>query len=242
MKKTTTALLCAAVIAASGICTASAKAADWNDFSAHMEQQAKIRNEGAAFMEQLKNQAPGGDNKTLWEASCKASSPQERAAASYALMLKLLPNGDPSKWEEVKGFFDTSSYMPNQIVAVNALFNAVTALYQMPEGKYAAAYLMQEFGKSSRGKIIFIETTPKEFRATLDALIAETGLEGDWSSEKVEGPYPFVPRYAGVKTRQNAMTSNRIFLDGYGSIATNGNFAWDRFKKEIYTIIDPENS
>lgn len=214
-------------------------AADWDAFVAQMESRGKIKSEGPAFLERIALLAPEGSERELWELSCSAPSLQTRAAASTALVKKWFPEGDPANWQRVTGFFPPSSYVPKQIAAVNALFNAVTALSQMPDGKYAAAYLMRQFAQSSMGKLVFIGNMPAQFRKTLDSLIAETDMGGDWTSDKIEGPYPFVPVYNGVRTYDYAVSRGLQFLDGFGGISASGPYAWDRARGTVYRIVDP---
>ena len=238
MKKLHALILSLILIASFG--TAAVADEDWDSFVARMKQQEMIKTEGAAYLEQLAAMVPNADYIGLWQISCSAPSLKDRAAAGYALVLNLFPNGDPARWQEVQGFFPPGSYVPAQIVAVNALFNTVIALTQMPEGKYSAAFLMKRFSQSARGMLIFIETTPAVFRETLDTLIAETGLDGDWTTKKVEGIYPFVPVYNGMRTEQFAVTNKLIFLNGYGGVAQNGPFAWDKLRGYVYRIVAPD--
>lgn len=232
------ALMTAAVLAAA-FCGTAFAGDDWDTLVAQMESRQKIKTEGPAFLAQIALLAPSGSDRELWELSCSAPAVQTRAAASAALVKKWFPEGDPANWQQVKGFFPPSSYVPRQIVAVNALFNAVTALSQMPEGKYAAAWLMRQFAQSSMGKLIFIDNMPAPFRKTLDELIAETGMGGYWASSKIEGPYPFVPVYGGVRTYDYAVSRGLQFLDGFGGVSVSGPYAWDRARGAVYRIVDP---
>ncbi|MDO5115617.1 MAG: hypothetical protein Q4D58_05920 [Synergistaceae bacterium] len=225
------------------ICCGAASADDrWDKMVAQMESREKIRNEGPAFLSQIALLAPAGSDAELWRLSYSAPSLQTAAAAGVALVKKWFPDGDPANWEEVVGFFPSNSYVPRQLVAVNALFNAVSALSRMEEGKYAAAWLMLRFGESSRGRLIFIYNMPEQFRKTLDRLIAETSMPGYWESDKIEGPWPFVPRYNGTVLYDRAVTENYQFLNGMGGIAGSGPYAWDRARGFVYRVIDPNNS
>ena len=94
--------------------------------------------------------APAGSDAELFALSMNAPSAETRAAAGAALVKKWFPDGDPANWEKVNGFMSAGSYVPRQIVAVNALYNAVTALSELPDGKYAAAWLMTRFASTSR--------------------------------------------------------------------------------------------
>lgn len=218
--------------------------AGWDQFVAQMAQQQQIKN-GEAIVEQLAAAAPQVSDKELWKLSCSAPDLRTQAAASLALVKKLFPNGDPSQWENVSGFFPPSSYMPLQLVAVNALFNAVTAMTDMTgdqEALYGAAWLMTQFGKSSSGKLIFIDNMPQHFRTTLDKLIAATNLPGLWSSSKIEGPWPFVPTYQGTIPDSLAFGNNYQFLNGWGQIANFGGYAWNRAQGYVYQVISSDDN
>lgn len=218
---------------------AFAASQDWDQFVASMQQRENIKTTGPQILAQVSAQAPAVSDKELWKLSCSAPTAEQQAAASVALVNRWFPNGDPSQWEKVNGFFPPSSYTPLQIVAVNALFNAVTALSQIPDGKYAAAYLMNTFSQSALGMITFIETMPAPFRKTLDSLIAETGMQPEkWASTTIEGPYPFVPVYNWYTTYSNAVSNNFQFLNGWGGIAGSGPYAWDRVHGYIYQIME----
>ena len=212
-------------------------AQNWDEFAARMEMKQQIKDKGPQIMAQVAAQAPALSDKELWKLSCSAPDVQQQAAASVALINKWFPNGDPSQWQQVTGFFPQTSYVPRQIVAINVLFNAVTALSQTPDGKMAAAYLLEMFQKSSLGMITFIGTMPAQFRKTLDALAADTGMIPEmWESKTIEGPYPFVPVYNGYTTYDRAVERNYQFIDGWGGIAANGSYAWDRAHGYIYQV------
>ncbi|MEG1823323.1 MAG: hypothetical protein RRY12_05835 [Cloacibacillus sp.] len=228
-----------AMLAAAFFAVQAEAAQSWDQFVQQMEMQQKIKSEGPQYLATIAAQAPAGSDMELWKLSCSAPDLATRAAASVALVNRWFPNGDPAQWQQVTGFFPQTSYIPRQIVAVNAIFNAVTALSQMPEGKFAAAYLMTRFGQSSMGRLVFIDTTSAAFRKTLDNLIAETAMTGFWGSSTIEGPYPFVPVYNGSVTMNRAISNNYQFLDGFGGIATMGPYAWDRVHGYVYQIIEP---
>lgn len=240
MKRITT-MLCALALAVC-FCTAAAAASlDWDSAVAWLNEKEKIYSYGPELFEKTASQAPDEDEATLWEISCGAQLPEERAAASAALVKELFPDGDPSRWEEVNGFFPTGTYVPRQLVAVNALFNAVTEFMRIEDGKYTAAWLMKEFVKSSRARVIFIDNMPEEFRETLDSLLAQVNMGGAWESSKVQGPYPFVPKYGGVRTTAYAADYGLQFMDGMCGVARStgfGYFGWDRANGRLYRLVD----
>lgn len=218
---------------------AAADPAGWDEFVEREAAREKIREEGPAVFSRTALLAPQGSDYDLWQLSCAAPTAEVRAAAACALVEKWFPEGDPANWQEVSGFFPGSSFVPKQIYAVNALFNAVDALMRVEGGKYAAAWLMMRFASSSRAKLYFIEEMPEYFRSVLDELIAEVKMPGDWSSKKTEGPYPFVPSYDGVRSVNYAITNGLQFIDGAGRLSSFGSYAWDRARARIYEVVDP---
>ena len=183
MKKIIAAL--AAALVAVFSCGAAFADAEWDAFVAEMESRMKIKEEGEPVYTRIALLAPAGGDAELFDLSMNAPSVETRAAAGAALVKKWFPDGDPANWEQIEGFTSPGSYVPRQIVAVNALYNAVTALAELPDGKYAAAWLMTRFGSTSRAKLIFIDSMPAQFRETLDRLIAETGMPGAWETPRV---------------------------------------------------------
>lgn len=239
MKKFIAAL--AAVLVAAFSCGAAFADAEWDAFVAEMESRMKIKEEGEAAYTRIALLAPAGSDAELFELSMNAPSVETRAAAGAALVKKWFPDGDPANWEQIEGFASPGSYVPRQIVAVNALCNAVAALTELPEGKYAAAWLMTRFGSTSRAKLIFIDSMPAQFRETLDRLIAETGMPGAWETTRVEGPWPFVPVFNGWVRRERAITEGYQFFDGFAKAAPNGPYAWDRAHGFVYRVYDPSD-
>ena len=84
----------------------------------------------------------------------------------------------------------------------------------------------------------FIDDIPKDLRTVLDDVISKTAMKGDWGSVKIRGKMPLMPLYRGYITRNRADSDNMQYLDGLGSLASNGRYAWDREKGYIYEIIE----
>ena len=135
MKKIIAAL--AAALVAVFSCGAAFADAEWDAFVAEMESRMKIKEEGEAAYTRIALLAPAGSDAELFELSMNAPSVDTRAAAGAALVKKWFPDGDPANWEQIDGFTSPGSFVPRQIVAVNVLYNAVTALSGLPDGKYA---------------------------------------------------------------------------------------------------------
>lgn len=212
-------------------------ASDWDTFTAEMEQRSKIKDTGSAIVADMLDIAPQGTEMELWN-KLWDGEPRWRAAAAVALINKMFPDGDPSRWQEISGFVPQRSAVPRQLMAMDALFVAVDSLRKLPDGVWGSAYLLYLFGKSGMGKVIFIEEIPEGMDKVLEEIISATSLPGDWSVKKIRGKLPLLPSYRGYVTRDTADFRNMQYLDGYGSIAANGEYVWDRDKGYVYKVIE----
>jgi hypothetical protein len=226
----------AAVMAALLIAAASpVTAAEWDAFAAQMQKRIDIKEKGAAILGEIRAAEPSGTEYELWT-MLGSGDAKTRAAAGLALVDRIFPNGDPSRWEEAKGFLTKGGLRPRQIAAMDGLFTAIAALRDLPDGIWGAAYLLDQFGRSAKGKVKFIDEIPAEMRPVIDDILANTGLPGDWTSKKIRGKMPMLPIYRGYVSRETADSLDLQYLDGYGSIAYNGPYAWDRDRGYLYKI------
>ena len=212
-------------------------ASDWDTFVAEMQKREKIKDTGAAIVADMLDIAPRGSELELWNKLWEGD-PRWRAAAAVALIDRMFPDGDPSRWQEVSGFEPQQSVQPRQLIAIDALFAAVDSLSRMPDGIWGSAYLLDLFGKSGMGKVMFIEEIPEGMDKVLSDVISVTGLPGDWSIKRIRGRLPVLPLYRGYITRSAADSRNMQYLDGYGALASNGGYAWDRERGYIYQVAD----
>lgn len=212
-------------------------ASDWDNFVGEMQKREKIKDTGAAIVADMLDIAPQGSELELWNKLWEGD-PRWRAAAAVALIARMFPDGDPSRWQEVSGFEPQQSVQPRQLIAIDALFAAVDSLSQMPDGIWGSAYLLDLFGKSGMGKVMFIEEIPEGMDKVLSDVISVTGLPGDWSIKRIRGRLPVLPLYRGYITRSAADSRNMQYLDGYGALASNGRYAWDRERGYIYQVVD----
>ena len=213
----------------------SLASSNWDDFVAKSIQYEKIKDLGIPVIDNLRKLAPQVSEAELWNKLWQGDA-QSRSVAGLALMDSIFPNGDSSRWEEVSGFLSNSGRQPRQLAGLDALFVVAAAVRELPNGIWASAFLLDRFGKSTRGRMYFIDDTTPEIRALVDDVIAKTALKGDWSSSVIRGHTPLLPRYNGYISLGRAMDRHMYFLNGYGAIAGNGNYAWDRDTGYIYDI------
>lgn len=231
MKKIIIAFLVAAVFAAS----APAFASDWNSVVNDMANRTKIKEHGATVLAQTRAASVQGGEYQLWNSLWRGDS-ASRAAAAVTLIDMMFPNGDPGKWQEVSGMFPESPYQPRQLAAMDAFFVAVSELSKTQDGIWGAALLLEKFGDSGSGKVAFIDQIPEGMREVIDKVIAQTGLPGDWSSKRVRGALPLLPVFKGYVSRTTADNRGMEYIDGFGGMASNGKYAWDRDKGYIFEV------
>lgn len=210
---------------------------DWDAFVERYQKQENIKVLGRKTIEELRRERPQGSESDLW-AMLGSRDARTRAAAGVALVDEMFPDGNPGRWGEIRGFMPRGSALPRQLMAMDGLFAAVIALADLPDGIWAAAYLMGMFGESGLGKVKFIDEIPCELAKALPFIIEKTGLPGDWTIGKVRGRLPLRPRDGGCTTRDRADLRRMEYVDGGGSIASNGSYAWDRDSGIIYRVID----
>lgn len=237
MKKKILTVMLAVALAAVFAAPLYAASQTWDELVAGLVQQEQTAEKGAALLQQLRSEAPAASETQLWNALW-VGDVRSRAIAGVALIDKIFPGGDPSKWERVQGFLSSRSYQPRQLAGIDALFVAVASLNSLEDGEWSAAYLLSMFGKSARGRIYFVEEMPAEMRPVLDSVIAKTGLKGDWSTKRTRGKMPFLPIFRGVISRDGAESRQLTYIDGLGSIANNGRYAWDRDRGYIYEVVE----
>lgn len=223
------------LVAASAV-GAFAASRTWEEFVAREANRERISTSGVAVLNDVRKSAPQGTEYEIWQQLWSGDA-RSRAAAGVALVDRMFPNGDPSRWEEVNGILPERSFQPRQLMAMDGLFCAMSALKELPDGVYASAFLLEQFGKSSRGKLIFIDDTPAEARKIIDDVVAGAGLIKDyWTSSKVRGHMPFLGTYQGTITRNLAESRQMQFLDGFGGVSGNGSYAWDRDRGYLFQV------
>ena len=198
----------------------------------------KIREDGAKVLREYANLKT--DSKAeyrLWQ-QLGTEKGAKRAAVAMTLVNTMFPNGNPGRWEEVGDLTGTDFLRPRQFMAIDALFAAVQELSANERTVWGAALLLEQFGSSAYGKVMFVEETPAEVQAIIENVKAKTGLSGDWTVKKLRGHLPFCPRYEGKMTHNNAENLRLIYLDNFGRLTSFGEYGWDRDRGLLYEIIE----
>ncbi|MEG1641651.1 MAG: hypothetical protein RR272_00915 [Synergistaceae bacterium] len=212
----------------------------WDEFVAKMEKKEKIETVGLPVLEQYKANPVSGSELELWNKLWESSN-AEKSRVAVTLISQMFPDGDVSRWEEIDGFIEHATLRPRQLLALDALFVAISSLSTNDKDIWAASYLLQQFSKSSAGNLKFIAEMPEGLRPTIDKIIAVTGLTGVWETTKTTGKMPLLPAYQGTITRSLADDRNMTYLDGFGRIASNGSYAWDRDRGYLYKVKEDTN-
>lgn len=180
------------------------------------------------------------EDKSLWDSLWDVDiSTDQRAANALSLINKLYPKGDPSRWDDVSGFWNPWQ-VPKSLAAVDGLFVAVISLLDLPEesAHWLARVIMGAFISSSRAKLYFISQCPAEYQE-IRQKFAEMSLRppfGRWPEGSVIGSLPLARPVLGLISENAAGARGYYPLDAYGVPSSSGFFAWDRDGGKLYRI------
>lgn len=171
--------------------------------------------------------------------------PESRAADAVALAEALFPGGDPSRWEEVKGFW-LPAEVPLPLAALDAVFYGAEALLSMHDERapWLARLLVETLAASDRVRMVAFRTAPAEVRDLLDELSVKAPPPpvGGWPSGRALGTLPFARSVSGWITETRATMNNMTFLNASGvPVGGIGLYAWDRERGRLYRVIDSEH-
>lgn len=232
MKKLTAAILIILSLAT------VAFAGDWQSTLAAVGNRIRIIEDGAKVLHSYADLKASEKEEYALYKQLWTTQGTQRATIAMTLVNTFFPDGNPGKWEQVSGMFGYGFTLPRQLAAIDALFVAVDELSKNDTTLWGAALLLQQFGESAYGKIMFIEETPAEVKAIVDRVVEKTGLPGDWTVKKIRGKFPILPVYDGHRSHTIAETYHYIYLDNFGSITNFGEYGWDRDKGYIYQIFE----
>lgn len=171
-------------------------------------------------------------------------SPEVLAADALVLVEELFPQGDPSRWEEVKGFWQPTD-VPVPLAALDAVFHGAAALVLMggDRAPWLARSLVEALAASDRARTVAFRTAPAEVRALLEELAVQAPPPpvGGWPSGKALGRLPFAHAVSGWITETRATMQNMTFLNAFGvPVGGGGIYAWDRERGRLYRVLDSE--
>jgi hypothetical protein len=215
--------------------------ADWIDtYSARYKAMEEGERQALALKEALLAEAPDLKPYELWRSLWGDLSLREKASRAMAVIEALYPEGDPSRWEEVGGFF-LPQEVPKSLVALDAVFVAAQSLAQLDDegSPWLARSLLIDLSRSRWARHHFMRTAPKEYPSIVRAIDAVTGLPpvGGWPMGEIEGELPLARPVHGWITIATAMSEEMLFLDASGRPTGNhGPYAWDRRRGRIYNV------
>jgi len=210
----------------------------------------EARDAGMARAESLRaellSRAGEGSPVELWRRMVRGEgSPGALAADALALVDHIFPGGDPSRWEEVRGFWLPAD-VPVPLAALDAVFHGAAALLLMEDDRapWLARSLVEALAASERGRTVAFRTAPAEVRALLEelALQAPPPPVGGWPSGIAKGNLPYAHAVSGWITETRATMQNMTFLNASGvPVGGGGIYAWDRERGRLYRVLDSEN-
>ena len=171
-------------------------------------------------------------------------SADEQAGNALVLVEKIFPDGDPSRWEEVKGFWLPSD-VPLPLAALDAVFYGAKALLSMQDARapWLARFLVEALASSDRARTVALRTAPAEVRGLLEDLAVQAPPPpvGGWPSGIARGNLPYAHAVRGWITETRAAMEGMTFLNAAGvPVGGAGVYAWDREKGKIYRVLDSE--
>lgn len=225
------------------LCLIPSVAWGWQDRYDSLVQSSLNRSQGQALSlslkEELRADPLSGSELELWRLLWKGSS-RDRASTALALIEKLYPDGDLSRWEEVKGFIYPSQ-TPRSLMAVDGFMVAIGALLDLDGGTFLAGEMLRSFGSSPRAKHLFIDTLPKDMEYVLSDLVVRAGLSGFWVPSELKGSLPLGAPVRDSISQSSAVAKGMQFMDGAGVPANNGPYCWDRLTGKVYQVVDRQN-
>jgi len=229
----------AAILVVLAFATVACAASDWDSTVLAAANRVRIMQDGAKVLHSFANlKASEKEEYELWQ-KLWTTQGAERAKIAMTLVNTFFPDGNPGKWERVGGLFGYGFNQPRQLAAIDALLVAVDELSKNENTIWGAALLMEQFGSSAYGKIMFVEETTPEAKKIIENVVGKTGVTGDWTVKKLRGKMPFLPRYEGKRSHNTAESLGYTYLDNFGSITSGyGEYGWDRDKGLIYQIFE----
>lgn len=164
---------------------------------------------------------------------------EEQAINALALVSDLFPGADPSRWDEVQGFWYPAA-VPQALAALDAVFYGARALLTMDDSRapWLARWMVEALMASARARSLALTTPPAGIGEILEALSAKAPPPVEiWSLGTPVGKLPFARPVSGAVGEIRVFTDDLVPLDKFG-VPTAGTayYAWDRRKGKIYLV------
>ena len=199
--------------------------------------------EAAALRVELLAEKPhGGTEDSLWRVLAYGRDPRTRVGAGLALVDRIFPGGDPSRWEEVEGWW-LPRKVPRSLGAADAalLTASLAALLPDPGAPWLAYRILEPFFRSPAARVRFGRMAPRELEELLRSLAAR-GVEppeGWPEAFEVLGDLPLARPLDGFVPLDRALMDRMVFLDRQGRISDDARtYAWDREEGELHEVTD----
>lgn len=211
----------------------------WNDLAERYSIRAEDRQHAMELRERLVAQAPEEDEKLLWEGLWKEDDPLKKASMSLALVEKLFPDGDPSRWDEISGFWRPKE-IPRSLAALDAVYVASLSLLEIESsepGAHSLAFeLLDSLLRSSRARYHAFLNAPEEYLVLTEAFSDESPSLPEGT---IVGRLPFAHPVRGSVSTDGALFRKMTMLNNMGQVAQGaGSYAWDRRRGKIFRIRD----
>ncbi len=195
---------------------------------------------GKKLETELLQKADPLEDKILWDSLWESDTlPEIKIANALSIIHSLYPEGDPSRWDDVSGFWNPSQ-VPKSLAAVDAVYVAVLNLLEKPESSahWLARDLFGALISSSRAKFYFVSQCPSEYiqiRERFESMSIRPPF-GRWPDASVQGNLPLANPVMGIISENAAGSRGYFSLDAYGVPSSGGSFAWDREGGKLYRI------
>ncbi len=209
--------------------------AKWNELVAAQDLRIAGSQKAAALKAELDAQIIDEPIFSLWCRIGGAKDGSERLRAAWSILNVCVPDGDVSRWAEVKNF-ELPSLTPRPLMVIDALYVALIELPEKDGGEWLAADLMKQFSRSSHGRFDFLTICPAPVAEALEKIVTRTKLMGSWKPRLVIGKLPVARAVESDISQAFAINKNMQFLDADGLPANSGFYAWDRPTGRIYHI------
>lgn len=214
----------------------------FDDLVLRYERRIQGRESSSLLRTALESEAETAEPYALWRSLFRPEiSPRKGAANALSLLSSLVDRGDPAEWDSANGFV-YPSITPKPLMAADSIYMAILFLLEMEneEAGHLAVFLLESFIESSRGKFFFVTSCPEAYSFIAAEMEKRNLLPsfGRWPDGDITGTLPFASPVRDWVTYGRALSEGMVFLDGAGRPQSNGTYAWDRKRGEIYTVID----